>query len=69
MMAAVNHLAYLQDVMEQRNAALVGLGLGELEQRADLEPLCVPCVTPLEAEPRLNMQDFSKCQMEFNIKR
>lgn len=67
MMAAVNHLVYLQDVMEQRDAALVGLGLGELEERTDLEPLCVPCVTPLEVEPRLNMQDFSKCQMELNI--
>lgn len=41
---------YLQDVMKQRNAALVGLGLCELEQRADLEPLSVPCVTSLEVD-------------------
>lgn len=47
-MAAVSQFVYLQDVMKQCNAALVGLGLRKLEQRADLEPLCVPCVTSLE---------------------
>ena len=47
-MAAVSQFEYLQDVMKQRDAALVGLGLCELEQRADLEPLSVPCVTSLE---------------------
>lgn len=41
---------YLQDVMEQRDAALVGLGLSQLEQRADLEALCVPSVTSLEVD-------------------
>lgn len=34
--------------MEQRNAALVGLSLCELEQGADLEALCVPGVTSLK---------------------
>lgn len=63
-MAAVCQFVYLQDVMKQRNAALVGLGLGELEQRADLEPLSVPCVTSLEVDRRLKMQALSKCQLE-----
>lgn len=49
-MAAASHFVYLQDVMEQRDAALVGLGFCELEQRADLEPLGVPCVTSLEVD-------------------
>lgn len=49
-MAAVSHFVYLQEVMKQRDAALVGLGLSELEQRADLEPLGVPRVTSLEVE-------------------
>lgn len=55
--------------MEQRYAALVGLGLGELEQRADLEPLCVPRVTSLDVEQPLNMQDLSRNVrwMELNI--
>lgn len=48
--AAGSQFVYLQDVMKQRNAALVGLGLCELEQRADLEPLSVPCVTSLEVD-------------------
>lgn len=62
-MAAVSRFLYLQDVMKQRNAALVGLGLRELEQRADLEPLGVPCVASLEVEQRLKMQALSKCQL------
>lgn len=37
--------------MKQCDAALVGLGLCELEQRADLEALCVACVTSLEVDP------------------
>ena len=41
---------YLQDVMKQRNAALVGLGLCEFEQRADLEPCSVPRVTSLKVD-------------------
>lgn len=49
-MVGLSHFVYLQDVMEQRNAALVGLGFCELEQRADLEPLGVPRVTPLEVD-------------------
>lgn len=36
--------------MKQRNAALVGLGFCELEQRAYLEPLGVPCVTSLKVD-------------------
>ncbi len=48
--AAGSQFVYLQDVMKQRNAALVGLSFCELEQRADLEPLSVPCVTPLEVD-------------------
>ena len=49
-MVAVNQFVYLQDVMKQCNTALVGLGLCKLEQRADLEPLSVPCVTSLEVD-------------------
>lgn len=49
-MADVSLFVYLQDVMKQRNAALVGLGLCKLEQRADLEPLGIPCVTSLEVD-------------------
>lgn len=41
-------VSYLQDVMEQSDAALVGLGLGELQQGADLETLSVPGVTSLK---------------------
>lgn len=36
--------------MKQRNAALVGLRLCKLEQRANLETLSVPCVTSLEKD-------------------
>lgn len=46
--AAVRQFEYLQDVMEQRDAALVGLRLRELQQRADLEPLSIPRVAPLK---------------------
>lgn len=63
-MAAVNQFVYLQDVMKQRDAALVGLGLCKLEQRADLEPLCVPCVTSLEVDRGLKMQAPSECQLK-----
>lgn len=49
-MAAVSQFVYLQDVMKERNAALVGLSLCELEQRADLETFGVPCVTSLEVD-------------------
>lgn len=34
--------------MKQGDAALVGLGLGELQQRVDLETHSIPCVTSLE---------------------
>lgn len=54
---------YLQDVMKQGNAALVGLGLCELEQRAELEPLCVPCVTSLEEDGRLKIQTSSNVSL------
>lgn len=50
--------------MKQRYAALVSLGLCELEQRADFEPLRVPCVTSLEVGRRLKMQALSKCQLK-----
>lgn len=63
-MAAVSYFAHLQDVVKQRNAALVGLGLCKLEQRADLEALCVPCVTSLEVDPRLKMQAAFKCRLK-----
>lgn len=46
--AAAASVSYLQDVMEQSDAALVGLGLGELQQGADLETLSVPGVTSLK---------------------
>lgn len=52
-MAAVSLLVYLQDVVKECNAAPVGLGLCKLEQRADLEPLSVPCVTSLETDRRI----------------
>lgn len=55
-MAAVSQFVYLQDVMKERNAALVGLSLCELEQRADLETLGVPCVTSLEVDRWLKME-------------
>ena len=64
-MAAPSQFVYLQDVMKQRNAALVGLGFRELEQRADLEPLGVPRVTPLEVDGWLKMQAPSKCQQRW----
>lgn len=47
---AAGQFAYLQDVMKQRNAALVGLGFCELEQGANLEPLGVPSVTSLKVD-------------------
>lgn len=37
--------------MKQGDAALVGLGLGEFQQRVDLETHSVPCVTSLERTP------------------
>lgn len=43
--AGASHLQY---VVEQGDAALVGLGFGELQQGADLETLGVPSVTSLE---------------------
>lgn len=51
--------------MKQCNAALVGLGLCELEQRADLETLCVARVTSLEVDRMVKkMQALSKCQFD-----
>lgn len=50
--------------MKQRDAALVGLGLCELEQRANLEALCVPCVTSLEIDPLLETRALSKRQLK-----
>jgi len=67
MAAAVSRFVYLQDVMKQRDAALVGLGLRELEQGADLEPLGVPRVTSLEAERRFKRQAPSKCRFKSKI--
>lgn len=63
-MAAVSQSVYLQDVMKQCNAGLVGFGLCKLEQRADLEPLGVPCVTSLEVDRSLKMQVPFKCQFK-----
>lgn len=63
-MVAVGLFAYLQDVMKQRNAALVSLRFCELEQRADFEALCVPRVTSLKVDRRLKMQTPSKCQLK-----
>lgn len=37
--------------MKQGDAALVGLGLGELQQRVDLETHSIPRVTSLEKTP------------------
>lgn len=37
--------------MKQGDAALVGLGLGELQQRVDLETHSIPRVTSLERTP------------------
>lgn len=53
---AAGRFAYLQDVMKQRNAALVGLSFCELEQGANLEPLGVPSVTSLKVDQWLKMQ-------------
>lgn len=39
--------AHLQHVVQQRHAALLRLGLRELQQRADLEAIGVPCVAAL----------------------
>lgn len=41
--------------MKQGDAALVGLGLGELQQRVDLETHSVPRVTSLERTPVMNV--------------
>lgn len=46
--------------MKQRNAALVGLGLSEFQQRVDLETHSIPRVTSLERTPTINMQDLAK---------
>lgn len=46
--------------MKQGNAALVGLGLCEFQQRVNLETHSIPCVTSLESTPMINMQDLSK---------
>lgn len=66
-MPAASYFAYLQDMMKQRDAALVGLGFHKLEQRAYLEPLGVPRVTSLEVDRRLKMQALSKCQLKSKI--
>ena len=36
--------------MEQRDATLVGFGLSELEQRAELEARCITRVTSLKVD-------------------
>lgn len=46
--------------MKQRNAALVGLGLCEFQQRVNLETHSIPRVTSLQRPPIINMQDLSK---------
>lgn len=64
--AALSQFVYLQDVMKQRNAALVGLSLCKLEQRADLEAFGIPCVTSLEGDPYLNME--GSVEVSANVK-
>lgn len=51
---------YLQDVMQQGNAALVGLGLRELQQRANLETHSIPSVAPLESTPMIHFAGFGQ---------
>lgn len=54
---------YLQDVVQQGNAALVGLGLCEFQQRVNLEAHGVARVTSLRKKkntPMSNTQDFSE---------
>lgn len=51
---------YLQDVMQQRNAALVGLGLRELQQRVNLETHSIPSVAPLESTPVIHLAGFGQ---------
>lgn len=48
--------------MKQGDAALVGLGLSELQQRVDLETHSIPRVASLERTTVINTQDFSKEQ-------
>lgn len=41
--------------MQQGDAALVGLGLGEFQQRVNLETHSIPSVAPLESTPMNHM--------------
>lgn len=43
-------VVYLQDVMEQCNAALVGFSLRQFEKRADFESLGISCMASLEGK-------------------
>lgn len=61
---------YLQEVMKKCDAVLVALGLRQLEQRADPEPLGVARVAPLEVDQRFNnkiMQALSKRSAKSKI--
>lgn len=62
--AVLSPFVYLQNVMKQRNAGLVGFSLCQLEQRADLEAFGVPCVTSLEGNRYLNMEGSVKSVSE-----
>lgn len=46
--------------MQQGDAALVGLGLRELQQRVNLETHSIPSVAPLESTPMIHLQDLAK---------
>lgn len=55
--------------MKQGNAALVGLGLCELQQRVNLEAHSIPGVTSLENTPGIIiMQDLSNNILKSNIR-
>lgn len=44
--------------MQQRYAALVGLGLCQLEQRTDLKAYGISCVTSLEKKKLNKLKNF-----------
>lgn len=41
---------YLQDVVQQRDSGLVGFGLRQFEQSADLKALSIARVSPLKCD-------------------
>lgn len=53
--------------MQQGDAALVGLGLRELQQRVNLETHSIPSVAPLESTPMIHLLDLAKDLFKQNV--